>query len=151
YAEGHIGYAGVLFEPNREGTPSSVWPVGKYEQVFRKPTNIRTSDFNRLTVQVSPGKVRCLLNGQPFYEDADAPTTSPWVMLFAGGGRRPVFRNFTLSGKPEVLAEVKLTDGDALGGWLTHLYGGALPQRLLAKEQAQGTAVDQYGRPSPTG
>ncbi len=149
YTEGHVGYAGVVYEPNRGGVESTVWAVGRTDRVFRSAQSIRSEDFNRLTVQVSPGKVRCLLNGQLFYEDTDAPATSPWLMLFADAGRRPVFRNFTLTGKPEVLSEVKLSGGDVLGGWFPAPYAGTMPARLLAKEYAAGKAVDQWGQPLP--
>jgi hypothetical protein len=145
-AEGHVGYAGVVFAPNAPGQ-TVVWPVGRNETIYRPAAGARGGEFNRLTVQVSPGKVRCLLNGQPFFEDTDPPPTSPWVMLVGDQGRRPVFRNFTLSGKPEVPAEVRLTAGDALDGWMTHLYGGSLPQRLTAKERADGVTTDRWGNP----
>ncbi|MBN9119886.1 MAG: DUF1583 domain-containing protein, partial [Planctomycetes bacterium] len=147
WAEGHAGYAGVVYEPNRAGVGSSVWAVGHLDQVFKSAQNIRGEQFNRLTFQVSPGKVRCLLNGQLFYEDTDAPATSPWLMLYAGGGRRPVFRNPTLTGKPEVLQEVRLSNGDALGGWLPVPYGGSLPGRMLPREHVTGKAVDRWGNP----
>src|SRR5207237_1097092 len=97
----------------------------------------------RLTVQVAPGKVRCLVNGQLFYEDTDAPPISPWPMLFAEAGRRPVFRYFTLSGRPEVPSEVRLTAGDYLDGWHSPVYGGNLPQRLVPKDRAEGRGVDR--------
>ena len=119
--------------------------------MIRNAHGIRNEQFNRLTFQVSPGKVRCLLNGQLFYEDTDAPLTSPWLMLYADTGRRPVFRNFTLTGKPEVLSEVKLSGGDSLGGWMTHIHGGVIPARLSLKEQAEGQAVDRWGNPIQPG
>jgi tetratricopeptide (TPR) repeat protein len=150
YTEGHAGYAGVVYEPNRENVASSVWATGMYDQVFKQAPGIRNEDFNRLTFQVSPGKVRCLLNDQIFYEDTDPQPTSPWIMLYAATGRRPVFRNFTLTGKPEVPAEVKLSGGNSLGGWIPYLHGGQLPARMLKKEQATGQAFDQWGNPIQT-
>jgi tetratricopeptide (TPR) repeat protein len=145
WGEGHIGYGGVVFEPNRGGVNSAAWPIGHSEQVLRPAEKIQEG-FNRLTVQVAPGKVRCLVNDVLFYEDTDPPPTSPWLMLVAAeGGRRPVFRNFTLSGKPEVLSEVKLTTGDYLDGWLTQPYGGAVPPRMSPKEPKE-TNPQQFNR-----
>src|SRR5581483_7324943 len=123
WTEGHLGYGGLVFEPNRQGVTSQIWAVGRHEQIVRQAERVRDSEFNRLTVQVSPGKVRCLMNGKLFFEDDDPPPTSPWLMLVSEAGRRPVFRNFKLSGKPEVLSEVKLSGGDFLEGWMTHVYG----------------------------
>jgi hypothetical protein len=147
YTEGHAGYAGVIYEPNRAGVNSLAHAVGGNDRVHRDADGIRGEAFNRLTFQVSPGKVRCLLNGQLFYEDTDAPPTSPWLFLYASAGRRPVFRNPTLSGKPEVPAEVKLTAGDSLAGWMTHLYGGSMPQRMAAKEPVVSERFDRFGNP----
>jgi hypothetical protein len=145
WSEGHVGYGGVVFEPNVGG--GTIWPVGRAEQVGRPLSVLRGSGFNRLTVQVSPAKVRCLVNGTLFYEDTDPPTTSPWLMLVSGAiGRRPVFRNFTLSGKPEALKEVKLTAGDYLDGWVAQPYGGVVPQRLTPKEPDKPEQErDQWG------
>src|SRR6185437_29359 len=146
YSEGHAGYAGVVFEPNRGGVGSSVWAIGRHDQVNKDAPGILNEEFNRMTFQVSPGKVRCLLNGKLFYEDTDPQTTSPWLMLFSGSGRRPVFRNFAISGKPVIPAEVKLT-GSSLGGWSPYLYGGVVPGRMALKERADGNAFDRYGNP----
>jgi hypothetical protein len=132
-ASGHAGYGGVVFEPNM-GT-GTVWPVGRSEMITRRAEGVRPEEFNRLTLQVSPGKVRCLVNGTLFYEDTDPPPISPWVMLVSGTpGRRAVYRNFSLTGKPEVPAEVKLTSGDYLDGWVVQPYPGVVPQRLTPKE-----------------
>lgn len=147
WSEGHAGYAGVVYEPNRGSVQSHVWAVGNYDQVHREAENLRGDSFNRMTFQVSPEKVRCLLNGQLYYEDTDPQPTSPWLMLYASTGRRPVFRNFTITGNPTVLSEVKLTAGDSLGGWLPHLYGGNLPARMAKREQAKGEHRDRWGNP----
>jgi hypothetical protein len=141
-----VGYGGVAFQP----VSMAVWPVGRAERVGRRLEGLRLSEFNRLTVQVSPGKVRYLFNGTPFYEDTDAPPTSPWVMLVGSEpGSRPVFRNFALAGKPEVPAEVRLTSGDYLDGWVAQPYGGALPPRLTPKEGDNANQqFDQWGNPA---
>jgi len=80
FTEGHIGYGGVVFEPNRTNGGSTVWSVGKQDLIQRMAEKLRIDQFNRLTVQVAPGKVRCLVNGHLFYEDTDPPPTSPWAM-----------------------------------------------------------------------
>jgi hypothetical protein len=134
YTEGHASYAGVVYEPNRSNVASSVYAVGKHDSVNRSAEGMQTDRFNRLTFQVSPGKVRCLVNGKLFYEDTDPAPTSPWVGLMADAGRRPVFRNPVLSGTPEVPAEVRLSAGNYLEGWVTHVYSGNLPKRLMSRE-----------------
>jgi tetratricopeptide (TPR) repeat protein len=132
---GQAGYGGVVFEPSATGMNSAIWPVGKGERIVRPIEGVRGEEFNRLTVEVSPGKVRCLVNGNLFYEDTDPPPISPWLMLAVGDpGQRSVFRNFTLSGNPEVMPEVRLSAGDYLDGWVAQPYAGTMPQRLTAKE-----------------
>jgi tetratricopeptide (TPR) repeat protein len=150
YTEGHAGYAGVVYEPNRQGVPSAAFPVNRNEDQVQRPApeGIRNEDFNRITIQVEPGKVRCLLNGQLFYEDTDPSPTSPWLMLYSSGGRRPVFRNFVLTGKPEVLPEVKLSAGNYLEGWMTHATGGSVQPRLVLKEPPE-EQTDRRGRQRP--
>ncbi len=134
-ALGQVGYGGVVYAPNFGGFNSSVWPVGHNEVVTRRADGVRGDEFNRLTVQVSPGKARCLVNGNLFYEDTDPPPISPWLMLAASEiGQRAVFRNFALTGKPEVPGEVRLASGDYLDGWTAQPYGGAVPPRLTPKE-----------------
>jgi hypothetical protein len=138
-----VGYADVVYDAH------TIWPVGRHESIFRSATGLRARQFNRVTVQVTPGKVRCLVNGQEFFEDTTPPTTCPWVMLASDTGGRPVFRNFSLTGQPQVPAEVKLTEGDSLGGWMTHVYAGSMPQRLPAKEPTTTPQYydDYYDRP----
>lgn len=148
HTEGHVGYGGLEFEAVVQGrNGSQVAPVGRHEQIYRQADDLRAQAFNRVIVQVSPGRIRCLVNDKLFYEDDEALPTSPWLMLCAGAQRRPVYRNFKLSGKPEVLAEVPLLAGSSLEGWRTNVYGGTLPQRLVARELARGEAFDQWGNP----
>ncbi len=135
------GYAGLFFSPMN----SSIAAVGNKDIVHRQVEPSEGSPFRRLTVQVEPGKVRCLVDGKLWYEDAAAAPTSPWIML--GGANRPVFRNLSIAGKPEVPAEIKLTAGDYLEGWMTHIYSGRVPGRLSAKERASGMGRNQWGQP----
>ena len=129
--EGHVGYGGVVFAPNQGLGQSQVFSFGGGDQIVRTAEGVRNQQFNRLTVQVSPGKLRCLVNGRLFFEDTDAAPTSPWLMLASGSGQQGVFRNFTLAGKPEVVSEVKLTAGDFLDGWTTPTIAeGVLPTRM---------------------
>jgi hypothetical protein len=73
---GGVGYAGVVFDPNVSGR--AVWPVGRNESIYRNVVGIRPDQFNRLIVQVSPGKVRCLVNGQLFFCSAVGSRPRAW-------------------------------------------------------------------------
>ncbi len=137
WAEGHAGFGGIVFEPNRPGVNGSLWCVGGYDRINRQPSKIRNEAFNRLTFQVAPGKVRFLLNGELVYEDTDPAPTSPWMMLWSRSERASSFRNFTLTGKPEIPKEVRLTHGNYLEGWTSNHYPGQLPARMQKKEPKQ--------------
>jgi tetratricopeptide (TPR) repeat protein len=129
------GYGGVVYQPAAFQGGSAVWTIGGDGDSVSRPGQFgKAAGPNTLTFQVSPGKVRGLVNGDLFYEDADAPPTSPWLTLVASEIGRPAYRNPVLSGKPEVPAEVKLTAGDFLDGWGPHLSTGSMPKRLTAKE-----------------
>ena len=69
--EGQVGYGGVVFEANRAGTNSIVWGLGYRDRISRPLQPTCAGDYNRLTVQVSPQKVRCLANGKLYFEDTD--------------------------------------------------------------------------------
>ncbi len=77
--------------------------------------------FNRIKVQVTPRKVRYLINDHLFYEDTEPSPTSPWLGLFTGTGERAVWRNVTLAGRPVIPREVSLAQGDRLEGWTQQL------------------------------
>jgi hypothetical protein len=144
FADGHIGFGGVVYAPGQG--QSTVHTVAGNDSVMRPSEGVHSQQFNRLTVQMMPGKVRGLVNGQLIYEDTDPPTTSPWAMLTAGG-QRSVFRNFTLTGKPEVPAEVKLIAGDYLDGWSPRFSLSVVPQRLAPKDaKDRDENMDQWNR-----
>ncbi|HEV8058742.1 MAG TPA: DUF1583 domain-containing protein, partial [Gemmataceae bacterium] len=62
---------------------------------------------------------------------------------------RPVFRNIQLSGKPEVLSEVKLISGNYLEGWFTPGQLANLPKRLRDKDPERPDTFDEWGNLIP--
>ena len=52
-----------------------------------------------MTVQVTPQKVRYLVNGHLFYEDDDPSPTSPWLGLFTYRERHSVWRELHVQGR----------------------------------------------------
>ena len=156
--EGLIGYGGVAFGGvgainqytgygNQQ--PSTVWTVGNSDGVYRNVEGLRSGEFNHLTVQASAAKNRYLVNGQLLYEDTDPAPTSPWLMLVGRMRGRPVFRNIQLTGKPEVLPEVKLISGNYLEGWFASGQLANLPKRLRDKEPERPETFDENGNLVP--
>jgi tetratricopeptide (TPR) repeat protein len=135
FAEGHAGYAGIIYEANQGQAPSTVWPVGKHEQQYHPAESLRFETFNRFTFDVAGQKVMTLINGRRFHEIGDNAPTSPWLTLFCSRERNTVFRDFKLTGTPEIPREVRLVDGDRITGWVGTLYGDSQPPRLRKEDQ----------------
>ena len=86
----------------------------------------RAEGFNRITIRVEPGKLRVLVNGHLFYEDADPEPDQPLARPLAAEGRT-AFRNLELTGRPEIPREVRLTHADRLDGWAGAAYDETTP------------------------
>ena len=139
-ASGIVGYGGVSFHPSWGQVESLV----RGDLILVEQRSSRQESFSPMTIQVTPGKVRCLVDGQVFYEDVQPAPTSPWLML---GGPGAVYRHASLSGQPRVPSEIMLSSGDYLEGWQENLYGrGLVPKRLVERQKAEGNYVDRYGR-----
>ncbi|HVC99333.1 MAG TPA: DUF1583 domain-containing protein, partial [Pirellulales bacterium] len=141
WGEGNLSYGGLVFEVLNlaANTKTQIWPVGKHE-VFLRPDPIEAvAGFNRLSIQVEPGKIRCLCNGHLVYEDTDPSPTSPWLALYANAWTRTVYRHMALSGEPVVPRQVELTHADRLDGWISAFYGESQPPR-------HSIQTDRYGQ-----
>lgn len=139
WGEGNIGYGGLVFEAIRGNAPARIWPVGNHEFLNLYYPPKQSDEFNRLTLQVSAQRVRCLLNDHLVYETTDQSPLSPWLALAAPYAKRTYFRNLTLKGDVRIPREVPLTQGDRMEGWITSFYYASQPPRLTV-----GTPV-QYG------
>jgi tetratricopeptide (TPR) repeat protein len=80
----------------------------------------RSEGFNRITLRFEPGKAHVLVNGIVVDENSDLDPTSPWISLTGRG--EAFWRAFELTGKPEVPREVRISQGDRLGGWSGSAY-----------------------------
>ncbi|HEX7447792.1 MAG TPA: DUF1583 domain-containing protein, partial [Pirellulales bacterium] len=130
WAEANLGYGGLCLEEFTTANYALVYPVGHHEQIQRTMVSRRADGFNRYTIQVEPGSVRFLINGQQVFHEADASSTAPWLDLFTSRERTTAFRNVRISGKPTIPREVQLVKGDRLDGWLAHFYNESQPPRL---------------------
>jgi tetratricopeptide (TPR) repeat protein len=83
--DGPVGFAGLAYAPLGGGT---IAPLGEHETINRRVQMLFNNEFNRITIQASPEKVRCLINGQLFYEDAEpGPTLSLAYAARASGAK----------------------------------------------------------------
>ncbi|HTU90940.1 MAG TPA: DUF1583 domain-containing protein [Gemmataceae bacterium] len=133
WAEGHVGYAGTVFEPLAAG--GGLWPVGGHDRLGLSGDVLCRDSFNRFTIQVDGGKVRWLVNNRLVHEQTDASSTSPWLALYASRDRHTIFRHPQLSGQPRIPREVQLSHGDRLEGWVSKFYDESQPPRISKQQQ----------------
>jgi hypothetical protein len=130
WGEANVGYAGLVFEPLHLGSSTELYPVGRNETLYRPDPVEKTGDvFNRLTLQVRPDRIRCLVNGHLACEDSSPSSTSPWLALFAEHSREARWSNVSLTGDLRIPRQVQLSGGDRLDGWVA-AGGGNRPPRL---------------------
>ena len=92
--------------------------------------------FNRLSIVSNTTGASFEANRHPVWFDGAAARQSPWIGLRAFDDRRPLFRNVTLTGRPEIPRAVRMSEGNELRGWRSHFHnetqppfaGAAVPQ-----------------------
>ena len=139
WAESVLTHGGLAFEPFWVEGTAKIAPVGLSEQINIPWRLTRLGNFNRLSIQASPKKVRYLVNGHLFYEDDDPSPTAPWLGLLTYPERHSVWRGLRLSGQPQIPSEVKLSAGDRLEGWVSAFYQETQPRRRT------DDATDRFG------
>ncbi len=150
-AMGHVGYGGLVFEPMPPGAPRNlpgflrylpdrppswpegpgqIWSWGSYDRLEKVSSSLLEKGFNTYTLQVEPNRLRCLVNGRLFFEETHPSPTSPWLTLYAGAGRTPIFRNVSVRGQVDIPRKVTLTQRDRLDGWAARSYSETTPPRF---------------------
>lgn len=132
--EGHLSYDGLTFEILGRSGHGSIWKSGRNMVASNRCPALVHGEFNTLSVESSGKAFRYFVNGELYYEQSAGKQHSPWVALFADRGRRAKFRNLELTGTPEILREVSLSD--SLNGWLSNFYGETQPPASLAATAA---------------
>ncbi len=153
YEQGHLSYGGWVFEPLsprelkspvdaqinlylgvhlKDERSGHVGLLGDREPINRSCRSFLSGDDAELTLEVTPEKLRCLVNGHLYFENDQLSGSSPWLGLYAGSGRSARFRNLSLQGSPVIPREVPLSVGERLDGWITALARETLPRRLAS-------------------
>ncbi|MGP0063330.1 MAG: DUF1583 domain-containing protein [Isosphaeraceae bacterium] len=150
WAGSAIAHNGLSILPTPLDGNARVYPVGQGETLDIRWRLSRTNGFNRLTVQATPRKVRYLVNGHLFYEDTDPSPTSPWLGLLTSREQYSVWRHPTLEGQPKIPAEVRLSHGDRLEGWVSSFYGETQPARRTEQTVDRSSNVASPAGTQPT-
>lgn len=99
------------------------------EWPFIAPRELRM--FNRVNIRADESSIKFLSNLHPGYNGTPASCSSaPWIGLRASGDGRIYFRNLELVGEPVIPREVRISDSNALLGWIA-TYGELLPRAVV--------------------
>lgn len=131
WAEGNTGFGGVAFQGINGGGDTSIYAVGNRGDAVHKPDPPeQVEHFNRTRLVVTPDKIKYFVNGHLIHTEPYSATTSPWYFLQCDKVWQTCFRNIQITGNPEVLPEVKLSQGKSLLGWCSDFYGESQPPRV---------------------
>ncbi|MEO8497110.1 MAG: DUF1583 domain-containing protein, partial [Planctomycetota bacterium] len=128
--DGGLVYGGLQFEALGSTNQLSVWDADLVHLVQKPCPFVRHDErpsFNRVSIRSNADGVKFAANLHPVWSDNSAQQASPWLGLRSYGDRRPVFRNLTITGKPVIPREVKLSQGDQLRGWQSQFFGETQP------------------------
>ena len=151
-AVGSASFGGVLVTPAAAGGPASVRSLSGHENMSRRGTLRRGHTAgDRLTIEVSQGLVRHLLNNRLIYQEPVA-STSPWLILHTSGSQMSAYRNLQVRGDVAIPATVPLIDGSHMDGWRCDAFGESQPRTRLMKETpaSENDSVAYYQRQEPT-
>jgi tetratricopeptide (TPR) repeat protein len=136
FADGNLALAGLGFEPTGR---SRVFAIVSHDILSRPNNYVRNEQFNRYQLRVSPERLQVLVNHKLFYEEQPPSQTSPWLALYVNGSKQTAYRNFRLTGKPQIPRRLELVAGDRLEGWVATFYQETQPLR-----RAPGTVSYAY-------
>ena len=161
--QGHLAYGGLVFEPLRPKETKSpfdtflytrldvhleslregrIWPLNGQEPFLRACRSLGSNEDAQLTIEVSPKRVRSLVNGHVFFEDNAPSPASPWLALYAASGRIAKFQDITIQGSPVIPRQVVLSSDNHLAGWVPGIQGETLPRW---QNPANRAATDTIG------
>ncbi|MCA9070278.1 MAG: DUF1583 domain-containing protein, partial [Planctomycetaceae bacterium] len=86
------------------------------------------AEFNRVSIRSIASQIHFAINRHPMWFDHRAALQSPWLGLRSSGENRPLFRNFKLTGSPQIPRMISLARGDELRGWQSRFFAETTPQ-----------------------
>lgn len=128
--DGGLVYGGLRFEALGSTQQLTVWDADLSHFFRRHCPFVRHEDrptFNRVTIRSTDDGSTFAANLHPMWFDHSASKTSPWLGLSSSDIKRPLFRNFKLTGEPVIPREVRMSDGDELRGWQANFFGETQP------------------------
>ncbi len=125
--EGGLVYGGLQFEALGTTSLLTVWDADIANSVQKACPFVRHENrptFNRMSIRSTAVEAILTANLHPvWFDKSSEKINSPWLGLRSFQDRRPMFRNFAITGNPVIPREVRLSDGNSLRGWQSHFYG----------------------------
>ena len=146
WSESNAGYGGAIVHPNFGGRGfgqvSSIDGMDQVTLANRSPN--KRDAFNRFKIQSVDGQMMFHLNDQLFHEET-VFSTAPWLMLATRGERTTAYRNFKITGDPQIPREVTLFAQDRMEGWGTpgSRQGQVLHRALARSQEEQSPSISQ--------
>jgi len=130
--EGGLVFGGLQYEPSSANSQLGVFdsqgtPLGKPFCSFYPGL---LPAFHHVSIATSPSaampSATMSLNRHPTWHDPNA-SHAPWLGLTSVDERRPLFRNFKLTGQAVIPRAVSLAAGETLRGWQNVIDGDVQP------------------------
>ena len=129
--DGGLVYGGLQFEALGRTNQLTIWDADIAHSVVKPCPFVRHEarpTFNRMSIRSNADQAILTANMHPMWFDAVSKARrSPWIGLRSFEERRPMFRNLSITGKPVIPREVRMSDGDDLRGWRSNFFGESQP------------------------
>ena len=138
--DGGLVYGGLHFQAVGRKQNLQIWNADQSRTHTLRSTFARQGAgplFNHVSIRSRKGKAQFESNFHPIWFDEDTGS-SPWLGLRSSGTKRPVFRNFELTGHVAIPQEISLSNGDSLRGWQSNFFAESQPH-FLSSEVAEDT------------
>jgi len=136
WSEGALLFGGLSWETYRYNNQIGLAAIGRTGARLGPAGVMRDIAVdNRVTIRATGSRIDYFVNGHKVLSE-DCGTSSPWLGLRSNMGWTPVFRSFTLTGRPQIPREVALLSDERLLGWVSSIYQETAPNVLPAPRPA---------------
>ena len=130
FAEGAVGYGGVLFNALQLASQAEFTTLGnRADTVQKPPVSMKTDRFNRSRLEVKNDQIRYYANDMFIYSEPITSRTSPFLFLYGSREWNSAMANLRISGNPVIPRQVALSENDSLLGWISDYYVESRPLR----------------------
>ena len=142
WAEGEVAFGGLLFQSHSHNNRQTVFGEGignkTHGAIYRNDELNWRGQFVRQSVRVKDNVATWYVNGHKVFQDKHASGSSPWFALASEFFRNAKWRNVTISGDPQIPAQVSLSNDQQMRGWASGFLGRTRPHVINKRENWKG-------------